>query len=286
MKRTAVITIWIVCTLSFAAVVVWFAVMGLRDPTATFIGGKLEPLSWMFPMGTDHLGRDVLSRLVYATVLTLSWTLLAVLIAMLTGSFLGIIAGYKVVPFLNPILLFIGQMSIIFPMRWLPLLIAAIFGNGSMGLLISMVFSMWGQYFWMIYDETKALNGRSFMKASRMLGGTKWKAVRYHALPHLLPTIMVLSVVKFRFGVGLISTLSFLGVGMKPPTPTWGIMIAEGHPYLLQAWWIVLFPTLAIAGSIIAVNKLGSSLEQKLRRSLPLKEEQRGNEDEWNKHAS
>jgi peptide/nickel transport system permease protein len=277
MRRSSLYGAGIVIVILALLTTVGIAVNGnLKDPTATFLGGKLEPASASFLMGTDHLGRDVFSRLVYATGLTLGWTFMAVLIALLIGSLLGMLAGYKVFPLLSPLLLFIGQISIVFPMRWLPLLIVALYGNGWKALLISMVFSMWGQFFWMIYDETKGLAGRSFLKASYMLGATKWQAIRMHLVPHLIPTILVLSVVKFRAGVGLISTLSFLGIGIRPPTPTWGIMIAEGHPYLLQAWWMTFYPTMALAISIIGVSEIGQRLERKWKQPGPLYSQREG----------
>jgi peptide/nickel transport system permease protein len=249
----------------------WFA----HDPTTPFEGPKLDPPSADFWLGTDHLGRDVSSRLIYATYLTLGLALLAVLLAMTAGTLLGMLAGYNVVPLLTPLILFVGQISIVFPVRMLPLLIITIFGNGPLGMVLSMAFSIWGQFFWLIHDETKALRGRGFIRAGFMLGSSKWGIVRLHILPHLLPTVVLLSTICFRTAIGVISTLSFLGIGISPPTPTWGSMIADGHPYIIQAWWTIVFPTLALACSILMVNSIGSKLEQRWKHADTSKLERR-----------
>lgn len=249
----------------------WFA----HDPTTPFEGPKLDPPSADFWLGTDHLGRDVSSRLIYATYLTLGLALLAVLLAMTAGTLLGMLAGYNVVPLLTPLILFVGQISIVFPVRMLPLLIITIFGNGPLGMVLSMAFSIWGQFFWLIHDETKALRGRGFIRAGFMLGSSKWGIVRLHILPHLLPTVVLLSTICFRTAIGVISTLSFLGIGISLPTPTWGSMIADGHPYIIQAWWTIVFPTLALACSILMVNSIGSKLEQRWKHADTSKLERR-----------
>ncbi|WP_240417788.1 ABC transporter permease [Paenibacillus periandrae] len=246
-----------------------------HDPTTPFEGPKLDPPSADFWLGTDHLGRDVSSRLIYATYLTLGLALLAVLLAMTAGTLLGMLAGYNVVPLLTPLILFVGQISIVFPVRMLPLLIITIFGNGPLGMVLSMAFSIWGQFFWLIHDETKALRGRGFIRAGFMLGSSKWGIVRLHILPHLLPTVVLLSTICFRTAIGVISTLSFLGIGISPPTPTWGSMIADGHPYIIQAWWTIVFPTLALACSILMVNSIGSKLEQRWKHADTSKLERR-----------
>nr|WP_275900839.1 ABC transporter permease subunit [Paenibacillus periandrae] len=194
---------------------------------------------------------------------------------MTAGTLLGMLAGYNVVPLLTPLILFVGQISIVFPVRMLPLLIITIFGNGPLGMVLSMAFSIWGQFFWLIHDETKALRGRGFIRAGFMLGSSKWGIVRLHILPHLLPTVVLLSTICFRTAIGVISTLSFLGIGISPPTPTWGSMIADGHPYIIQAWWTIVFPTLALACSILMVNSIGSKLEQRWKHADTSKLERR-----------
>jgi peptide/nickel transport system permease protein len=235
----------------------------MYDPMAPFVGAKLTSPSISFFMGTDHLGRDVFARLLYASGITLGLSSLAVLLAMFVGTIMGMLAGYNVFPVFTPIILFVGQISVVFPVRWLPLIVVALFGNGSTGMVLSMFFALWGQFLWIIYDEARGLGGRGFIKAAYLLGGTKWKVIRMHVLPHMMSVTLVLGTFSFRTAIGIISTLSFLGIGLQPPTPTWGLMIVEGHPYFLQAWWTVLFPTLALACSVLAVNELGNRIERK-----------------------
>lgn len=252
----------VVAVAAFCMMALWLMKGSIYDPTAPFVGSKLSSPAWQFVMGTDHLGRDVFSRLLYATGITLGLSGLAVAAAMCIGALLGTLAGFNVLPLLTPAILFIAQISLVFPVRWLPLLIVALFGQGVTGMVLSMILALWGQFMWIIYDEARGLKGRTFIKAAYLLGGTKWGVVRMHVLPHLLPIAAVLGIFSFRTAIGILSTLSFLGIGLQPPTPTWGLMIAEGHPYFLQAWWTVAFPTLALAGSVLAVSALGNKLER------------------------
>lgn len=258
--RTSIIVVGI---LLFLCLVVWLLQGNIYDPTAPFVGGKLAKPSAQFLMGTDHLGRDVFSRLLYAAGITLGLSCLAVVLAMVTGVLLGMLAGYNAIPFLTPVILYIAQISLVFPVRWLPLFIVALFGHGTSGMVLSMLLALWGQFMWVIYDEARGLKGRTYIKAAYLLGGTGWKVIRKHVLPHMLSVAVVLGIFSFRTAIGMISTLSFLGIGLQPPIPTWGLMIAEGHPYFLQAWWTVLFPTLALACSVLSVSGIGNWLERR-----------------------
>ncbi|GEO24239.1 peptide ABC transporter permease [Alicyclobacillus acidoterrestris] len=252
------ILIWCVFGLVLVAAF-YIAISGhFYSPIEPFVGGKLQPPSHAFLMGTDELGRDVLSRLIAATGVTLGLSLVSVVLAMLIGTLLGMGAGYNLVPFLTPVILFLGQISIIFPTRWLPLMIVALFGNHALGMVLSMFFSLWGQFFWLMYDESRGLQGRTFIQAAYAVGGTKWKVIIFHVFPYLAPTVLVLATLSFRTAIGVISTLSFLGIGLQPPTPTWGSMIAEAQPYFFQAWWLVVFPIVALIISVLAVNGLGN----------------------------
>ncbi|MEW9699209.1 ABC transporter permease [Paenibacillus sp. SI8] len=262
LKKIAYILVILACMIVLAV-----AFKGhLYDPTAPFVGAKLTKPSVSFVMGTDHLGRDVFSRLLYASGITIGLSCIAVLLAMLIGTIMGMLAGFHVFPVLTPIILFIGQISVVFPIRWLPMIVVALFGNGSTGMVLSMFFALWGQFLWIVYDEARGIRGRGFIKAAYVLGGTKRAILRMHVLPHMIPVALILSTFSFRTAIGILSTLSFLGIGLQPPIPTWGLMIAEGHPYFLQAWWTVFFPTLTLACSVLAVNACGNWLERRWKR--------------------
>lgn len=236
------------------------------DPVHPFVGGKFMPPSSQFLLGTDHLGRDVFSRLMFATCITVVFCFCAVTIALLFGTILGLIAGYNILKGFTPVIITFGKIFTILPVRWLPLIVVAFFGKGMLGMIVSMSLTLWSHFFWIIYDETINLKGKQFVKSAVLLGGTKWSIVKRHFIPHIIPITLVLGTFSFRTAIGVISTLSFLGVGIQPPTPTWGLMIAEGHPYLLQAWWIVLFPTAAVCVSVLLVNALGNRLEAYFNR--------------------
>lgn len=253
----------IYAALLLLAAAIWTAFQFAADPAAPFIGPKLAPPSAKFWLGTDHLGRDVYSRLLHATFITAGWSLFAVVVAMCTGAVLGALAGFGTFPLLTGLLLFAGQLSVVLPVRWLPLLIVAWFGNDGPGLAAAMAAAIWGQFFWVVYDEAKALRGRTFIRAAYMLGAGKLGVLRLHVLPHLLPVVLVIGTFSFRMAVGMMSTLSFLGVGLQPPTPTWGLLIAEGQPYFMQAWWTVVFPTAVLAFAVLLADALGRILDKK-----------------------
>ncbi|WP_248925018.1 ABC transporter permease [Paenibacillus hamazuiensis] len=282
-RSVAALVVIIICIVS---ALFWLLKGHWHDPLAPFVGGKLSPPSWQFVMGTDHLGRDLFSRLLYAAGITLGLSGLAVVLAMLVGVLLGTLAGFNVVPWLTPAILFIAQFSLVFPVRWLPLLIVALLGQGMAGMVLSMVLALWGQFMWIIYDEARGLKGRTFIKAAYLLGATRWGVVRMHVLPHMIPVAAVLGVFAFRTAIGVISTLSFLGIGLQPPTPTWGLMIAEGHPYFLQAWWTVAFPTIALACSVLIASALGNKLELKWKKRISIKAGEGSTEHEYRRSAS
>ncbi|MFD1677961.1 ABC transporter permease [Alicyclobacillus fodiniaquatilis] len=271
---------FIICCFVLLALIIsgMFAVKAGKfyNPTTPFVGGKLQPPSASFWLGTDELGRDVFSRLLDATGVTLGLALISVVLAMVTGTLLGMVAGYDVLPIATPVILFIGQISVIFPVRWLPLIIVLLFGEHAFGMMMSMFFSLWGQFLWLIYDEARALKGRAFIQAAYMSGGTRWGILKFHVLPYMVPTVLVLATLSFRTAIGVISTLSFLGIGLQPPTPTWGSMISEAQPYFFQAWWLVLFPLLALVVSVLAINWIGHLLGRKWSVSGRAKLQKRG----------
>jgi peptide/nickel transport system permease protein len=238
------------------------------DPAEQFFDGlTLEgaplPPDANFWLGTDLLGRDLLSRLLHGARTSLLIGVIANGAAVLIGASLGIIAGY-VQGFPGAAIMRFTDLMMAFPALLLAIALAAIFEPSL--LIVAMVIAMvnWVQIARVIYTETTALKERDYIEAARALGAGTPRILFRHLLPHVLPTILVYATLGIATTVLLEATLSFLGVGVRPPTPSWGNIIYESQSYFLNAPWLVFFPGLAILALALAFNLLGDGLRDAL----------------------
>jgi peptide/nickel transport system permease protein len=242
------------------------------DPSEQFIEGlSLEgaplPPDATYRMGTDLLGRDLLSRLLYGARTSLFIGLLANGIAVLIGTLVGLTAGF-VGGWLGSLLMRFTDLMMAFPALLLAIALAAIFQPSVwiVALVIAMV--NWVQIARVIYSESVALAARDFVEVERTLGASRLRILFSHLLPHLLPTILVWATLGISTSVLLEATLSFLGVGVQPPTPSWGNIIFESQTYFTSAPWLVLFPGAAIVALSLAFNLVGDALRDALDPAL------------------
>ena len=238
------------------------------SPDAQFPNGLSDdgsplPPSAQFLLGTDLLGRDLLSRLIYGARTSLLIGVIANGISVIVGAALGITAGYVRGGIGNLIMRFTDLMMA-FPALLLAIALAAIFEPSLW--IVAMVIAMvnWVQIARVLYTETTALAESEFILAVRGLGASGPRILLKHILPHLLPTILVWSTLGIATTVLLEATLSFLGVGVRPPTPSWGNIIFENESYLSSAPWLVISPGLAIIALALSCNLLGDSLRDAL----------------------
>jgi peptide/nickel transport system permease protein len=238
------------------------------DPAEQFFDGlTLEgsplPPSARFLLGTDLLGRDLLSRLIYGARTSLVIGVVANGVAVLVGTLLGAVAGYLRGAVGGAIMRFTDLM-IAFPALLLAIALAAIFAPSLW--IVAMVIAMvnWVQIARVVYTETVALSERDYIEATRALGAGPWRVVFRHILPHLLPTVLVYATLGIATTVMLEATLSFLGVGVRPPTPSWGGIMYESQSYFLSAPWLVFFPGAAILLVALAFNLVGDALRDLL----------------------
>ncbi len=225
-------------------------------------GSPLAPCR-QFPLGTDLLGRDLLSRLIYGARTSLLIGIIANGVSVAVGAALGIVAGYVRGRIGGAIMRFTDLMMA-FPALLLAIALAAIFQPSLW--IVAMVIAMvnWVQIARVIYTETTALAESEFILAVRGLGAGNARILFRHLLPHLLPTILVWSTLGIATTVLLEATLSFLGVGVRPPTPSWGNIIFENESYLTSAPWLVIGPGVAIIALALSCNLLGDSLRDAL----------------------
>ena len=221
--------------------------------------GSPLPPSHEYLLGTDLLGRDLLSRLLFGARTSLVIGMVANGISITIGTLLGLVAGY-VRGTLGGAIMRFTDLMMAFPALLLAIALSAIFQPSLW--IVAMVIAMvnWVQIARVIYTETIALAERDFITATRALGARPVHVLVHHMLPHLLPTILVWSTLGIAATVLLEATLSYLGIGVRPPTPSWGNIIFENQTYFRSAPWLVFFPGLAIALLAFSCNLFGDAL--------------------------
>lgn len=225
-------------------------------------GGPIPP-DGRFWLGTDTLGRDLLSRMLFGARNSLIIGLLANGAAVLIGTTLGAVAGY-VRGWVGATLMRITDLVMAFPALLLAVALAAILGSSLW--IVAAVIAMvnWVQIARVVYTETTALSQRDYIEAARALGAGTPRILLRHLVPHLLPTVLVYATLGIATTVLLEAMLSFLGVGVRPPEPSWGGIIFESQSYFLNAPWLVFFPGLAIVLVALSFNLVGDALRDAL----------------------
>ncbi len=228
----------------------------------TLEGAPLPPDA-RFWLGTDLLGRDLLSRLIFGARTSLIIGIAANGVAVLTGTFLGVIAGY-VGGWIGAAIMRFTDLMTAFPALLLAIALAAIFSPSLwiVALVIAMV--NWVQVARVVYTQTRSLVEKQFIEACRALGASGLRILGRHILPHLVPTMLVWGTLGIATTVLLEATLSFLGVGVRPPTPSWGNIIFENQTYFATAPWLVFFPGAAILLLALSFNLVGEALHDAL----------------------
>ncbi|MEZ5722139.1 MAG: ABC transporter permease [Paracoccaceae bacterium] len=229
-------------------------------------GAPLPP-SAQFWLGTDLLGRDLFSRLVLGTQTSLIIGVLANGIAVVLGATVGIVAGYFG-GITAAILMRFTDLMMAFPALLLAIVLAAIFKPSL--LIVALVIAMvnWVQMARVVYTETRSMARHEFIEVQRAMGSSTFRILFRHILPHLIYSIIVFGTLRISTTVLLEATLSYLGVGVQPPTPSWGNIIFENQTYVANAPWLVFFPGLAIVLLALAFNLLGDALRDALDPKL------------------
>jgi len=228
----------------------------------TLEGAPLPP-GGAFVLGTDLLGRDLLSRLLYGARTSLVIGVVANGIALTIGVLVGLVAGY-LRGWVGAVLMRFTDLMMAFPALLLAICLAAIFQPSLWIVALVIALVNWVQTARVIYTETTALAERDFIAAARTLGAGTWRILLVHILPHLVPTIIVWGTLGISTTVLLEATLSFLGVGVQPPTPSWGNIIFENQTYFQSAPWLVFIPSGAIIVLALAFNLVGDALRDVL----------------------
>ncbi len=224
------------------------------DPVAQDYQSALLPPSWEHPLGTDNLGRDLLSRVLYGARIDLTIGLVTTYVPLVYGIALGALAGF-VGGWFDTLLMRLVDVAIAFPFLVLIIVILAILGPGIQNMYIAVFAVAWTMYARLARADMLVIREQEYILAARALGYGRLRIVFRHALPNLLAPSLVFSMSDIVLNILLASSLSFLGMGVQPPTPEWGAIVADGRGFLLEAWWIT-----TLAGFAIVITGLGFSL--------------------------
>ena len=219
--------------------------------------------TWTYPLGADNLGRDVLVRLLYGSRVSLLVGFAAVLVAELAGILLGLFSGYYGGK-LDSLIMRVADIFMAYPFMLLTISVIAVLGSSIFNLIIVLGLSDWVTYARTIRGSVLSLKKKEFVEASRAIGTPHRVILFRHILPNVLSPMLVLGTLRVANIIIWESGLSFLGMGVPPPMPTWGRMLAEGRLYITDAWWLVTLPGLAIMVTILSINLLGDGLRDAL----------------------
>jgi len=245
------------------------------SPVEVDIRHRLAPPAWMdrgtpdHVLGTDQIGRDLLSRMIYGGRVSLLIGVAAVLVSSTIGVLLGLGAGYFG-PRVDWTIMTLVNVMLTFPFVLLALAVIAVLGPSLVNMVIVLGVADWPLYARVIRAETMTLRERDFMTAARALGMSHLRIVFRQLLPNLVSVIVVIATLQVARVIILESFLSFLGLGVQPPTPAWGNMLGDGRVYMLNSWWIAAFPGLAIFITTLTINLMGNALRDWLDPHMKL----------------
>ncbi len=229
------------------------------------LAARLTPpfTSWSHVLGTDPLGRDVLARVIVGGRVSLLVGIVSVIGAASVGTMIGLIAGYYR-GFWEMFLMRCVDVQLALPFILIAITFISILGGGLANIIFFMVISQWVQYARLVRGLVMSLRDREFIQAAHALGARDSLIIRRHLLPNLIGPVIVLTTLNVANNILLESSLTFLGIGVDPMTPSWGGMLADGRTYLQTAWWVSVYPGLAIMLCVLGLNLLGDWLRDKL----------------------
>ncbi|WP_205668614.1 nickel ABC transporter permease subunit NikC [Ammoniphilus sp. CFH 90114] len=233
-----------------------------NDPIHVNLALKLHPPSWEYPLGTDHLGRCTLSRILYGARVSLGFATLIFIASLGIGLLVGTIAGYKG-GWVDAILMRFCEGVMAFPNLVLVLGIVGLLGPGLWQVVLALMMVQWVYYARMFRNMVVSLKEQNFITAARISGSSPWKIIRRHMIPNVLPPILVMGTLEMGWAIMDISALSFLGLGIQPPTPEWGAMIHEGKGFIRSHPELMLYPGIMILLVVMTFNVLGEALSDR-----------------------
>ncbi len=242
-----------------------------HDPKLGSLSVKLLPPVWMeggtteHLLGTDRVGRDILTRIMYGARVSVVTAVIAIFIAGIIGTSLGIIAGYTG-GLVDGVVMRLVDISLSIPIILLALVLVAAVGASMSTVITVLVLLMWSRYARLVRGETLAVRVQDFIARAQVSGSSHRRIMFRHVFPNVFNSVIVLATLNVGFVIILESTLSFLGAGIPPPQPAWGLMVADGRVLITSpnGWWVAMFPGLAIMLVVLSMNLLGDWLRDRL----------------------
>jgi ABC-type dipeptide/oligopeptide/nickel transport system permease subunit len=249
-----------------AAVVLAFVVLAVaaplfapHDPNETDLFRRLQPPAWMadgdwgFLLGCDALGRDILSRIIYGARISIFIGIVVIVLATVIGILAGLAAGY-LRGWTDVVISRLVDILLGFPYLIFAIALIAMMGPGLQNILLALVYKEWVVPCRVVRGETLAAREVEYVEAARALGASRRHIMLHEILPNILSPVIVVATIRMAHVIILEASLSFLGLGVQPPTASWGSMVADGRSFMLEAWWVSTFPGLAILLLVLAIN--------------------------------
>jgi peptide/nickel transport system permease protein len=244
-----------------------------HSPVEGSLGDRLAPPFGMeggkagHPLGTDRHGRDTLSRLLHGARISLAVSIVGITLTGAAGSFIGLLAGFFG-SWTDTLLMRLVDISLSLPGILIAVLLSVVFEPSFSNVIIVVVFLLWPSYARLVRGETLAVKQQEFVALARVAGCGSRTIMFRHIVPNLAPSILVLATLHVGYVIVLEAALSFLGVGIPPPTPSWGVMVADGRGLIEQAWWVSILPGIAILVTVLSLNILGDWVRDRLDPKL------------------
>ncbi len=275
MVRMRYLKIWVGGAILLVLVVCGLAAPLLSpfDPQEQTLEDRLRPPSWTaqgrgrYLLGSDNLGRDILSRIIYGSRISLLIGATTVILAGLLGCFLGAVAGYFG-NLTDEIITKITEIFLAFPFLLMAIALMAFLGQGLVNLIMALMITRWVQYCRVVRGEVLSLKERDFVTAVRALGGRDFYILLRHVVPNTFASVTVIATFAMAIVIIAEASLSFLGLGVPASIPTWGSMLSEGRVYMYRAPWLTIFPGVAIFITVFGINLLGDGLRDILDPKL------------------
>jgi len=262
-RKTPLALIGVIIIVLFIFIALFAPLVAPYDPYAQDLNNRLARISNEHLLGTDNFGRDVLSRIVYGSRISLLIGFIPSCIAIVIGAVMGLLAGYcgKKVDF---IIMRLADIVLTFPSLLLAMVIMYTMGASMMNLFIALAVINWGVTARTVRAQTLSLREKEFVEAAKSMGSSKWKIMFKHILPNCIPSLMVIFTLDIPDAILSEAALSFLGVGAQPPEASWGLMVSENKEFLFSSPWVAIAPGIAILFLVLAFNFVGDGMRDAL----------------------
>ncbi len=267
LKRDKVCLASGIIVLSFILMAIAAPLITPHDPKDGDLTRRLKPPAWMeggswrYPLGCDQMGRDILSRIIYGSRISIFIGVTVVMIAAAVGTVLGLIGGYYG-GWIDTILSMIVDILLAFPLLIFSIALMAATGPGIRNLILALVYKEWVPFYRLVRGEVLAARKMEYVESARSIGADDLCIIFRHILPNVLTPVVVLGTLDVANVILSEASLSFLGLGVQPPTPAWGLMVNEGRAHIMTGWWISTFPGAAIVILVLTLNLFGQGLRE------------------------